>query len=93
MSQDTSPDADVVLERFDAITSEAMVQLHRWRSERDERDAECGKWRRQCAELQRALEEGASVRADAMIPPLKDRLRAAIGRIDRILAHAEQVDA
>jgi|GEM_PF-1211348 len=85
-----SPNVGVVLERYDAVIREAMIQLARWRTEREE-------WRTEREELQRALRRASSANVQLMVIPLQATLQRAISHIDRILAqagggHTPQVD-
>lgn len=84
MMQTPTPKVEAVLERFDAVTREAMIQLSRWKGEREE-------WHEERAELHRALKRTSSQDVRLMVIPLQATLQRAIGRIDRLLGEPMQV--
>lgn len=82
--QTTTPNVEAVLDRFDTVTREAMIQLARWKSERME-------WRDERDEMHRKLRRASSQDAQLVVIPLQTTLQRAIAHIDRILAQGAAV--
>ena len=83
-----TPDMEAMLERFDAIIRETMMQLHRSNGERLEREHERVEWEFECEDVRRAAEERAAERIDTAVEPVRVTLRRAVARIDRILGES-----
>ena len=90
---DTSPShVDALLERYRAVASETMVQLHRLHKQREQWDHEREQWQDQCQTLQRALEKSSADNVRLMVVPMQATLRQAIRRIDHLLHRTQQAD-
>jgi Mg-chelatase subunit ChlI len=90
----TTPNMEALLDRFDSVTRETMIQLSRWKVEREE-------WRGEREELQRRIRRASLQDVQLMVIPLQATLQRVVGHIDRILAqgvvegapHGESVQA
>jgi len=76
-----TPDIDTILTRYETVTREAMIQLARSTSDKEE-------WRAEREEMQRALKRASTADVQLLTIPLQATLQRAIGRIDRVLAAA-----
>lgn len=76
---------DTVFEQFDSAIRETMMQIHRARGERSQRDLERINWKLERDEIQRSAESRIEATKRASIEPIQNALRSAVSRIDRIL--------
>lgn len=78
-------DFDTVFERFDSVIRETMMQLHRSRGERSQRDLDRFNWELERDDILRSAEERVEASKQTTMEPLRTTLRTAVSRIDRIL--------
>jgi|SaaInl4_150m_RNA_FD_contig_71_626813_length_515_multi_3_in_0_out_0_1 hypothetical protein len=79
------PDMEAVLERFDSVIRETMMQLHRSQGEGKQLEVERADWQAERVELHLRAEEQVAEQARSTSEPLRAALGKAIERIDRIL--------
>ncbi len=78
-------DFETVFERFDSVIRETMMQLHRSRGDRSQRDLDRVNWELERDEIFRSADERVEASKRTAMEPLRTTLRSAVLRIDRIL--------
>jgi hypothetical protein len=78
-------DYETVFERFDSVIRETMMQLHRSRGNRSQRDLDRINWELERDEILRSADERVEATKRIAMEPLRTTLRSVVSRIDRIL--------